>query len=139
MAEKSHVSARIRQLSCFHLLIGGALLPQMQLDDLDVLRPVEDSPGEKLLHQDANTSEENAEDDGDEKNDSDERKHAEDQVSDIVALAHRGRFVPRDLGFVVHGIKKLLRFAAPDRSRYDVNQRSSASDKQRHRAGLRAA
>src|SRR5208283_147082 len=139
MAEKGRVPAKTNQLFYFHLLIGSALLPQVQLDDLDVLRTVEDPAGEQSLHQDANAAEKHTEDEREQKNDSGQRKYANDEVADIVALAHRGRFVPRDLGFIVHGVEKLLRFTASGRSSHHINQRSSASREERRRIRLRAA
>ena len=43
-------------------------------------------------------------------------KIADNQIADVVALADRSRFIPRDLGFVVHRVEKLLRITAADRS-----------------------
>ena len=64
-----------------------------------------------------------SEDQRDQENDSDQRKHSDDQIADVVALAHRGCFVPRDLGFVIYGVEKRMRLAASDGAGYNIDQR----------------
>src|ERR1035437_1671144 len=111
----------------------------MQLDDVHVLGAIEDALREKTLHQDANASKKNPEDERDQQNDPGQRKHSDDQIADVVALAHRSCFVPRDLGFVVYGVEQRARLAASDSAGYNIDQGSGAPYEQRVRSRLRSA
>src|ERR1035437_1028297 len=111
----------------------------MQLDDVHVLGAIEDALREKTLHQDANASKKNPEDERDQQNDPGQRKHSDDQIADVVALAHRGGFVPRDLGFVVYGVEKSMCFAARDGAGDDIDQGSAAPYEQSVRRRLFSA
>src|ERR1035441_7709362 len=97
------------------------------------------SDRKKTLHQDANASKKNPKDERDQQNDPGQRKHCEDQITDVVALAHRGGFVPRDLGFVVYGVKKRMCLAAPDGAGDDIDQGAAAPYQQRVRRRLFSA
>ena len=123
-------------MACFKILAENRLLSKMQLNDLDIFGAIEDSIGKKTLHQDANASEENSEDERDQENDADQREHSNDQIADVVALAQRSCFVPRDLGLVIYGVKKRVRLAATDGAGHDVDQRAATPYEQRVRSRL---
>ena len=101
----------------------------MQLNDLDILGSVKPAIGKYAFQHDANPSEKHAKDERDEKNDSDQREDRDDQISNVVPLTHRGRFVPRDLGFGVYGVEKRMGLAAPDGAGDNIDQRSAAPDR----------
>jgi len=75
---------------------------QIQLDNLDVFRPVEYPVGKQLLGDYPDSTEGHTDDDCEQQQQANQRKNADDQVPDVVSGIELGRLAPGYVRIVVH-------------------------------------
>src|SRR3989338_1277 len=89
------------------LLSHNLLVIKMQSDDLHLLRPVKNGPGQELLGQNTESTKENTTHQGNQQHETGQKKDSQHEISNIIPWTG-GALVPRHHAFIADSVEKLL-------------------------------